>query len=146
MSETVYQINGDQVAHEVIEGEAILINFTTGSYFSLEGSGGRVWEGLAAGPASASTLANSLAAVVAVEPAALRETLARFLEELQQEGLVAATDRVAQPLAPGALEDSPRPFEAPILRKYTDLEALLLLDPIHDALPSGWPNTKPDAS
>ena len=146
MSETVYQINGDQIAHEVIEGEAILINFTTGSYFSLEGSGGRVWEGLAAGPASASTLANSLAAGFRGRACGAARQSGPIPRRAPQEGLVAATDRVAQPLAPRALGDSPRPFEAPILRKYTDLEALLLLDPIHDALPSGWPNAKPDAS
>jgi hypothetical protein len=145
MSETVYEISSDHVAHEVIEGDAILINFTTGRYFSLDGSGGRVWEILAAGPASASTLAESLSAAFAVQSASLRDTLAGFLEELREEGLVAATERAAQPPAPTALEDS-GPFDAPILRKYTDLEALLLLDPIHDALPSGWPNTKPEPS
>ena len=36
------------------------------------------------------------------------------------------------------------PFAAPVLHKYTDMEDLLLLDPIHDVDESGWPNTNPN--
>ncbi len=31
------------------------------------------------------------------------------------------------------------PFRAPSLEKYTDMEALLLLDPIHEVGQTGWP-------
>jgi hypothetical protein len=31
-------------------------------------------------------------------------------------------------------------FEFPVLQKYTDMEDMLLLDPIHDVDETGWPN------
>jgi hypothetical protein len=34
------------------------------------------------------------------------------------------------------------PFEMPKLSKYTDMEDLLALDPIHEVDEMGWPNAK----
>ena len=35
-------------------------------------------------------------------------------------------------------------FEAPILQKYTDMQDLLLLDPIHEVDEAGWPHANLD--
>lgn len=35
-------------------------------------------------------------------------------------------------------------FEEPIFHKYTDMEDLLLLDPIHDVDETGWPKPHQD--
>ncbi|MEQ1868680.1 MAG: PqqD family protein [Vicinamibacterales bacterium] len=143
MSEPVYVINGEGIAHEVLEGEAILINFKTGSYYSLDGTGGVIWEQLTAGGASAATLAAVLAPAMSADPATVEAALRVFLEELQREDLVSLTSQPAVPLATLA-GTAPLKFEPPVLRKYTDLEALLLLDPIHDVAIGGWPSTRPD--
>jgi hypothetical protein len=42
-------------------------------------------------------------------------------------------------LDPGPIEGK---FEAPVLQKYTDMQDLLLLDPIHDTDETGWPNIR----
>jgi hypothetical protein len=34
---------------------------------------------------------------------------------------------------------------APVLEKYTDMQELLLLDPIHDVEEAGWPKARPAA-
>ena len=34
----------------------------------------------------------------------------------------------------------------PVLEKYTDMQELLLLDPIHDVEEAGWPKAKPGAA
>jgi len=44
------------------------------------------------------------------------------------------------------LSGTRQPFSAPVLNAYTDMEELLLLDPIHDVDQAGWPMPKaPDA-
>jgi len=73
-----------------------------------------------------------------------------FLNQLQQEELVIVID--------DKLTDSPLPqnwknqimtngsktvFNAPVLNKYTDMQDLLILDPIHEVDATGWPSTKP---
>ncbi len=41
-------------------------------------------------------------------------------------------------LAPISAGDRPA-FEAPVLESYSDMQDLLLLDPIHDVDDAGWP-------
>ncbi len=143
MSGPVFRISDVNVAHELIEGEAILINFTTGSYFSLEGTGAAVWQCLQAGPVSTVTLSAALAAGHTLQPAEVEQAVASVLEELEREGLIARTDAAAAELPPA---DTSGPFTPPTLRRYTDLEALLLLDRDHDVLPGGWPSAAPKDS
>ena len=38
------------------------------------------------------------------------------------------------------------PFDAPILKRYTDQQELLLLDPIHEVDDIGWPREKEESS
>ena len=35
-----------------------------------------------------------------------------------------------------------QPYSPPVLNSYTDMEELLLLDPIHDVDQAGWPMPK----
>ena len=34
-------------------------------------------------------------------------------------------------------------FEAPVLEKYTDMQTLLLVDPVHEVDDRGWPHEAP---
>jgi hypothetical protein len=70
-----------------------------------------------------------------------------FLDKLQHEDLIIANTIIT----PGAINhqesaignEKPK-FEKPILEKFTDMEDLLLLDPIHEVdVDAGWPNVKP---
>jgi hypothetical protein len=70
------------------------------------------------------------------------------LDKLVSEELIVAIDSPtnddaqAANVISGELVDKPR-FEQPVLEKFTDMEDLLLLDPIHEVnLQSGWPNQK----
>jgi hypothetical protein len=141
MSSPVYTINAAGIAHEMLDGEAILINFKTGSYYSLDGIAGVVWHHLCSGPATASNLAKTLRRADAPDYPQLELALVSFLAELKDEDLVVLSDDAPMPVAADAhLADG---YEQPALRKYTDLEALLLLDPIHDVDVTGWPSTPP---
>jgi hypothetical protein len=59
-------------------------------------------------------------------------TIARFIAELQGEGLLAETTRPAKP--------EPVPVaRAPLMRRLDDLQGLLVVEPIHEASAAGWP-------
>ncbi len=45
---------------------------------------------------------------------------------------------MAQPLADP--EPATRDYEEPKLGKHTDMQELLLLDPVHEVGETGWPN------
>jgi hypothetical protein len=72
-----------------------------------------------------------------------------LIEKLAEEGLIIANGEVDGTAAEHAeatvIQNSePKPFEFPALHKYTDMEDLLLLDPIHDVDDIGWPNKPRD--
>jgi hypothetical protein len=67
---------------------------------------------------------------------------------LQREELVAATENSASASVspPDAASNGSKTFEPPLLEKYTDMQDLVLLDPVHEVDSTGWPAPKPDAS
>lgn len=131
-----------QVMHETIDGEVVVVNLDSGVYYSFDGVGGQIWDLLAAGGSIEAVRAQLLARYEG-EPAQIAEAAARFIGRLRDEGLV----RVAEaPSAGGSGAPTNgtdrQPFAEPVLQKYTDMEALLLADPIHEVDEAGWPNLK----
>lgn len=132
-----YRINEPAVISEVIEGEAIILNFDSGTYYSLNESARSIWEDLAAG-LGGTLLTERHAGRYGSEPATLAEDVQHFLEELEREQLiVAAPGRAAAAREPATAAGSA--YETPRLEKFTDLQELLLLDPIHDMDEAGRP-------
>ena len=128
------------VVHETIDGEAILINLATGTYFSLEGSGAEVWSLLVAG-SSVGDAASALAAKHGADEGAVRAEVAQLAAALVDHGLLTGEVPALDP-AGGALGT----FVAPALGVFTDMEEFLLVDPIHEVEPEkGWPHVAPAA-
>ena len=143
MSEARLRINSENVVHETIEGEVIVIDLSSGSYFSLSGSGPEVWEMLAGGI----TAAEAVAALEARYEAE-RETITSGVEDLfaklSEARLVveaeSANGNGSAPAAAVAAEaETRRPFVKPAFERYTDMQDYFLLDPIHEVSPEGWP-------
>lgn len=137
------RIDPQEVIHETVDGEVILIGLQTGCYYSLEGSGAEVWAGLVAGRSS-SEVAAELGRLYSAEPGAIPNAVSDLIARLVEE-------RLAVPLhsngaMPGAgdpqQEGSPTrpPFPPPVLHKFTDMQDFLLVDPIHDVGDAGWPH------
>lgn len=131
------------IMHEMIDGEVVVVNLENGTYYSFDGIGGQIWALLDAGSGLASVQAQ-VAARCRGEPGAIAEAVARFIERLRDEGLVRIGDADAETVAELATvaEAERVPFAEPALQKYTDMEALLLADPIHEVDDAGWPNLK----
>lgn len=126
------------VVHETIDGEAIVINLATGTYFSLDGSGAAVWGRLLQG-GTLDDAVLELAAAHGADPVALGAEVARLLAELHAHGLVASPppEVLTHATVPGGLGT----FVPPKLGVYTDMEEFLLVDPIHEVEPAqGWPH------
>jgi len=132
-----YRINEPAVISEVIEGEAIILNFESGTYYSLNQSARSIWEDLAAG-VEAALLTERLGSRYGPGVTMRSVDVEDFVAELEREQLiVAAPDRVAPALEPAASTEGD--YESPRLEKFTDLQELLLLDPIHEMDEAGRP-------
>jgi hypothetical protein len=124
--------------------EVIAANFVKGVYYSLPGPAAQIWEGLMAG-VPLDRVAREVAALSSVEPAAFAAASDALVEALLAEGLIVpATD--VEVGAWSAVPGSDGPYGAPVLERYTDMEDLLLLDPVHDVEDMGWPHVNPAAA
>ena len=135
-------LTNPQVMHETIEGETIIIDLSTGTYFSLRGSGPAIWNALVGGADTESVRA-SLERVYEGAPGEIAGALDSFLVQLEREGLIAPGAATAAPgLAPEHVP-SKIPFEPPQLETYEDLQDIILLDPVHMVDDAGWPQAAP---
>jgi hypothetical protein len=144
---TFYKPNTPQVVHQTIEGETILIDFVDGSYYSLDGSASSIWE-LLCGGNSVEDIIASFVHEPKDEPDLVAGEIENFVSELEKDSLI-VPDSLPEDGTKGAIPkpDSGqaattrerKPFTKPALTKYTDLQDLLLLDPIHEVEEQGWP-------
>jgi hypothetical protein len=145
-----YRINAPTVAYQNVEDEAILIQFDSGCYYSTDGLGTEILSLLRQG-ASAITVVEILADRYCADLQDVYRAVKPFIEQLGTENLVVAQpgDVVdggsgRQSMGSTGAARPQCPIEPPVLHKYTDLQDLLLLDPIHDTDDAGWPMAEPN--
>ncbi len=146
------ELDSPRAIAQVIDDEVVAINLQTGTYYSLRGSAAAIW-GLLLQGHSVAGVADRLGPLFAAEPEAIRIETERFVAELVAESLVRP---VAGP-GGGAIEagvdgfdGDPVPdeadgpgridFDPPCLERFTDMEDLLMFDPVHDVSGEGWPH------
>jgi hypothetical protein len=148
MSNQRFRVNTPTVTHETIDGEAVIINLDSGNYYSLVDVGSFVW-GLIEKGASASDVRNVILQNYLGNDAEVDRGVEELLVQLQQENLIVPVDGtgtldLAQLESPSTNGHEKPSFIAPMLHKYSDMQELLLLDPIHDVDDAGWPKPNPD--
>ena len=136
-----FRINAPRVIHEPFEHEVVVVNLDTGRYYCLQKAGVDLWDGLMAG-ASIGELVDGLRAAYDETDVSIEAALASAVDDLKREDLIVEVPLADPPPSPwrakGAGTKS-RVFERPTLQTYTDMQDLLLLDPIHEVDEAGWP-------
>jgi hypothetical protein len=141
VSESVYRLRSSAVISEIIDGEAIIMDMGSGSYFSTAGIGADIWQ-LVAGNAGRSTILDAAEAAFPATPG-VRQDAATFLDEIEAAGLVVQQSQAGTgPLAHAAFGDV---YVRPALLRHDDLKDLIELDPIHEVGATGWPVRKQTA-
>jgi hypothetical protein len=136
-------LTNPNVIHETIDGETIIIDLANGTYYSLVGAGPTIWDAITAGATTAGVVERALEAFEA-DRAEITPAVEAFLQELENQELIAVTDNGAG-AAPvtGERASTPTerlPFVAPRLETYTDMQDIILLDPVHKVDDRGWPH------
>jgi len=139
-----FRVNSPAVASEIIEGEAVIMNLKSGVYFSTSQVGSLLWSWIEQGH-TVSAMVHELSGTSEAGREVVEQTVARFIAQLLEHDLI----RELAPDAPVPLLGAPplpagTVFAPPVLEVYTDMQDLLLLDPIHDVDETvGWPSPKP---
>jgi hypothetical protein len=134
---TRYQVNAPDVVFEVFDSEIMVISLKSGHYYSVRESGVLIWT-LVVGHHPVEVVARQLAARYGLELAAAQRTTGDFVARLLAENLIVES-AVPEPEAPPPPAGPPAPLAEPVLETFTDIRDLLLIDPVHDVEPEGWP-------
>jgi hypothetical protein len=142
------KVNTPNVVHETIDGETILLDLNSGNYFSLDGPGTLIWEYIEKTGNWKKTI-EILAAENAGQAEKIAQTVTAFVNQLVEENLMVAidgenADADAAELESG-LKQAAADYTALKVNKYSDMQDLLLLDPIHEVDEKGWPESKESA-
>jgi hypothetical protein len=136
----VFKFNSPRIASELIDGEYVIVDFDNGHYFNAD----QISSWILFHFANGQTFSDVLLKVqdkYPVDREKMEQSLRSYLDELIDNMILVKDDiqerTVSEDLNSFTLPPS---FIEPVLNKYTDLEELLLLDPIHDISPeTGWP-------
>lgn len=116
---SVYTINSFSVIHDVIEGEAVVMNLDTGLYYSLNPAASLIWQRITERKFSED----------AIKEFAGPQNQ-NFIEFLINQKLVSPGGR---PVVAEEEEALPSPLsETAEWNTFSDMKELLLLDPVHD--------------
>ena len=134
---SAFQIFDSQVVYEILSSEVIVVDFRTGDYYALLHVAKQVWQ-LIEKRLSFDRIAKILSEHYKKEIDTISADLQLFFDQLVECGLIEAAVAAA---GEAILSSSDNwEYTPPKLQKYTDIENLLLIDPIHEVSEVGWPS------
>lgn len=140
-----FRVNTPTVVTEAFDDEIVILHLESGTYYSLEKSGAVIWTLLQQG-VNLPEISARIAATYTISSAKSEQSVQHFIEELLQEKLIISAHATAQSGPNQGIKTDAcssaqeQQFTSPHLHKYTDMQDLLLLDPIHDVTETGWPH------
>ncbi len=135
MGTTRFRMNSPPVIHETVEAETIIVNLDTGTYYDLNHVGAYILELVERG-ATPDQLRGGLMTRYGLDSGAARSAAEGLVQDLLAEEIIVAAD--GDESAGGVGDDrllarpDSRPFVMPVLGKHSDMQDLLLLDPVHE--------------
>jgi hypothetical protein len=156
-------VNAPNVVHETIDGETIVIDLTSGTYFSLDGVGceisvARLGERYEVDGETAERCVSALvremldARLLRASPSGTNGDSPGGGTNGDSPGSGTNGGAIHRPITgsagagvqPAGTPPGERlPFEEPVLHTYTDMQEFMLVDPIHDVeAEAGWPHVK----
>ena len=134
----MYRLNEEKMFYDMAEGQAIVINFSTGMYYGTSSLGSVVLDALIAGASKESILA----AVAALPgcPEDMAAQLDAFIAQLLEKEVVVAVD--GEGAAAPAVDAAAALADGFVLTvdEFAEVQDLILADPVHDVnVEMGWP-------
>lgn len=133
----MYKLNEEKMFYDMAEGQAIVINFTTGMYYGTSSLGSVVLDALVAGASKESVLE----AVCALPgcPEDMAAQLDAFIAQLVEKEVIVAAEgegSAAPAIDAAGLQDG----FALTVDEFAEVQDLILADPVHEVdVEMGWP-------
>lgn len=132
----MYKLNEEKMFYDMAEGQAIVINFTSGVYYGTSLLGSAVLDALLAG-ASVEAVVSALKELPGC-PEDIAASVDTFIQALLEKEILIA----AEAAGAGCAIDAAMAAEgfALTVDEFSEVQDLILADPVHDVdVEQGWP-------
>ena len=126
--ETRFEVNEELVAAKVMDGEVVIINLSTGSYYTGNDVTGTLWP-LIAGRCQVATMIELLCSHYDVTPARAAADVERLLHHLEAEQIIRPAGAPASISLDAEVAPERQPYRVPEVEVFRDMAQLLALDP-----------------
>ncbi len=143
-SDGYLKINKQNITYEMIDEEVIVIHLEKGYYYSLRGVAAEIWVAISKEITEPTIVEGVLDRYENSNKEVIERSILNFILELKNEDLVVYSkgnpEKTVEYKNIFPHLSVKKSFEPPFMEKYTDLEELLLLDPVHEVDEYGWPS------
>jgi len=126
--ETRFEVNEELVAAKVMDGEVVVINLSTGSYYTGNGVAGALWP-LIERRSPVAAMIELLCSHYDVAPVQAAADLGRLLHNLETEQIIRPAAAVTSSASADGAPAERQPYQAPVVEVFRDMAQLLALDP-----------------
>jgi len=138
---TNFKIDDLRVISEVLDGEAIIIDLKSGTYYSLNETASVLWEKIKS-QHSTEDIIKSFVNQYTADIVEIEKSIEEIVDFLKADSLIFEAETVESAHPKELVEVSKKPFIKPEIVRYEDMQEMLLADPIHDVDKFGWPAKK----
>lgn len=135
MNSSQFTVGRNGLSFDYFDGELLIVDYISGSYYSISKFGAVIWKALGAG-FTPDEIVDRL--VPLASPEVLAGTVPDFIGKLESERLIAP--RETSPERGEWPAFSPADIGPVTIERFEDLKDLLLLDPVHEVDQQGWPH------
>jgi hypothetical protein len=139
----IYAVNTPSVVSEVIDGELVIMDLKSGNYFSAEKTAASIWDWISRGYGTEYLEENISSYYKNVDPN-YKQHLREFSEKLIEHQLIRENNYEVEPSELPASTTQLEVYSKPVINIFTDMQDMILLDPIHEVDEQGWPAPMPD--
>jgi hypothetical protein len=138
-----FLVDTQNISHERLNDEVIIINLARAAYYSGSGTASDLWTLICQG-ASIEEAAKFLASAYKCDESAVSHDIGACIASLAKAGIVLPHDAMSATETKLSLPEVDRgDWMAPHFDEYLDMWDLLRFDPVHDVGEAGWPVATP---
>lgn len=131
----------NNILSDVFGEEVVLVNLDSGMYYSLRGSATQIWIRLFNQYSLIEILAD-LIQIYQVTENQLIADINLFVTQLLELKIIKTATDAEKKKIDFIPKDVLIDYSTPVVEIFSDMQEILLLDPVHDVDKSGWPITK----
>lgn len=140
-SQSRFAVNTPNIVCEIFDNEVVAVNLDVGIYYSITGWSAKVWQMIQNGLSIEEM--DQILTKFCNDSVNINESLAKFAQELLDKNLIVLSSSLNKSQAIDLQFEQVDKMPDLLIEEFSDMQDILLLDPVHDVDESGWPSAKP---